>query len=128
VPPPLAWSDAPAETKSFALLCADPDAPGGTFYHWAIFDIPHTIRELDEHWLATGPWPQQATNDFGRKGYGGPCPPPGPAHRYVFRLYALNVERLGVPARVRCPEVEAAARAHAMITAELMGVYGRAQG
>ncbi|HKM62425.1 MAG TPA: YbhB/YbcL family Raf kinase inhibitor-like protein [Acidisphaera sp.] len=125
VPPPLAWTDPPAAVRSFVLVCSDPDAPGGTFYHWAIYDIPHATQALDEHWPAVGPWPQQATNDFGRRGYSGPCPPPGATHRYVFRLYAVDAERLQVGARRQCRDVEAAAAAHAVATAELVGVYGR---
>ena len=123
VPPPLSWSDPPAEARSFALVCSDPDAPGGTFYHWAIYDIPHATSAIDEHWLARGAWPQQAINDFGRRGYSGPCPPPGQTHRYVFGLYALGSERLNVAGRTQCRDVEAAAAAKAIATADLVGVY-----
>ena len=126
VSPPLAWTDPSSSAQSFALICSDPDAPGETWYHWAIYDIPQAIRSLDEHRKAGDPGARQAINDFGRKGYGGPCPPPGSrAHRYVFRLYALNVAHLDVDPDARCPEVEAAAKAHAIASAELVGLYAR---
>lgn len=125
--PPLAWTDPPAGTRSFALVCADPDAPGGVWYHWAIYDLPADQRALAEQWPPSRRDPPQAVNDFRRLGYGGPCPPRGShPHHYRFRLYALPVERLGLAASVRCREVEAAARAHAIATAELIGLYGRA--
>lgn len=128
VSPPLAWSDPPAATRSFALVCADPDAPGGTWYHWAIYDIPPGVRALDEHWPPARAAPLQAINDFRRRGYGGPCPPRGaPAHHYQFRLYALNVEQLGVGPGAHCREVETTAQTHAIATAELIGVYQRAR-
>lgn len=128
VSPPLAWSDAPAATRSFALICSDPDAPGGTWYHWAIYDIPSDVRALPEHWLPTRSSPPEAVNDFRRPGYGGPCPPAGDApHHYHFRLYALNVRRLGLAPRAPCRDVEVAARLHAITTAELIGLYRRAR-
>lgn len=124
--PPLAWSDPPDGLRSFVLVCTDPDAPGGVWYHWAIYDIPPNVRALHEHWSPTRPAPPQAVNDFRRSGYGGPCPPRGAApHRYQFRLYALNVERLGLGPHPHCRDVEAAARKHAVATAELIGLYGR---
>jgi len=128
VSPPLAWSEPPDGIRSFALVCADPDAPGGVWYHWAICDIPPNMRALHQHWSPSSPAPPQAVNDFQRTGYGGPCPPRGARpHHYHFRLYALNVERLGLGPRAPCRDVEAAARTHAIATAELIGVYGRAR-
>lgn len=125
--PPLAWSDTPAGTRSFALVCADPDAPRGTWYHWAIYDIPAATHALAEHHSPSGTDPPQAVNDFHRTGYGGPCPPQGPQpHRYRFRLFALDVERLGLGPRVSCRDVEAAATTHALASAEIMGTYRRA--
>jgi Raf kinase inhibitor-like YbhB/YbcL family protein len=125
VSPPLAWTDPPAETRSFALVCTDPDAPGGVWYHWATYDIPATTHALTEHSPPTSKNPPQAINDFRRAGYGGPCPPRGDRpHRYRFRIYALNVPSLGPQAH--CRDVEAAARAHAIATAELVGLYQRA--
>ena len=126
VSPPLAWSDPPSGVRSFALVVTDPDAPGGVWYHWAICDIPPAARALEAHWPPERPIPPQARNDFGRPGYGGPCPPRGAAaHRYHFRLYALNVARLDLGSHAVCRDVEAAAGAQAIATAELVGTYGR---
>jgi Raf kinase inhibitor-like YbhB/YbcL family protein len=120
--PPLAWAGAPPATRSFAIVCRDPDAPAGTWYHWAAFDIPPDLAALEE-----GDQPgRAAVNDFGKRGYGGPCPPRGHGpHRYRTTLYALDIYRLDVPAGARCRDVEDAARAHALATAELAGLYGR---
>jgi Raf kinase inhibitor-like YbhB/YbcL family protein len=126
--PPLAWSGVPAGTKSFALLCDDPDAPAGTWHHWALFNIPAGTDRLDEGFAHRGPdiGTRQAVNDFGRAGYGGPCPPPGHGfHHYHFKLLALDVEKLALPERVRGAEVERAAEAHALARAELIGLYSR---
>src|SRR5438874_11965395 len=93
VSPPLQWSDPPTGTRSLALVCEDPDAPRGTFTHWAIFNLPAESRELSAGVPAEPALPNgtaQATNDFGKVGYGGPSPPPGKPHRYVFKLYALD--------------------------------------
>lgn len=126
VSPPLAWSDVPEATRSFALVCADPDAPGGTWYHWAIYDIPPTARALPEGIPTASAQPPQGTNDFRHPGYGGPCPPPGRgSHRYVFTLYAVAVDRLPVPPRAGCRAIEAAARSRPLAAAELIGTYGR---
>lgn len=126
--PPLEWSGAPLETKSFALIVHDPDAPHGDFVHWVVFDLPATASSLR---AGIGPDDQifgarQGTNDFGRRGWGGPCPPPGTAHRYVFELLALDCE-LGLGPVVKRDEVERAARGHIIEKVELMGRYSRAQ-
>ena len=122
--PPLSWSGAPAGTKSFALLCDDPDAPGGTWHHWAVYGIPASATNLPESYPPTKPG--QAINDFGRPGYGGPCPPRGNGpHRYRFRLLALKVETLDFAKAPRCLEVEPKARPHILATAELVGTYSR---
>jgi hypothetical protein len=126
VSPPLAWSGAPSGTQGFALVCRDPDAPSGDWYHWAAFNIPVKVTMLPEHCPAHAPGLRQAVNDFGKREYGGPCPPRGhDRHHYHFMLYALNVERLDVPENAGCREVEVVARAHAIATAELIGHYGR---
>lgn len=93
VSPELAWAGAPKGTKSFALICDDPDAPVGTWVHWVIFNIPTDATGLPRGVPTTGELAdgsRQGTNDFHRIGYGGPCPPRGPAHRYFFKLYALD--------------------------------------
>ena len=93
ISPPLAWTNVPAGTKSFALIVDDPDAPAGTWTHWLIYDLPPGTAALAEDQLKT---PQlrngakQGLNDFKKTGYNGPAPPPGKAHRYYFKLYALD--------------------------------------
>lgn len=126
--PPLAWSGAPEGTRSFALLCDDPDAPAGTWRHWALFDIPTGTSRLEAAYPTdeTAGATRQAVNDFGRTGYGGPCPPPRHGvHHYRFRLLALSVKHLDLAAGADCPEVEAAARPHALAEATLVGTYSR---
>ncbi|ADZ69828.1 YbhB/YbcL family Raf kinase inhibitor-like protein [Polymorphum gilvum] len=122
--PPLAWTGAPAGTRSFALVCDDPDAPAGTWHHWAIYDIPAGQAALEE-----GIDPDvgaQAVNDFRRRGYGGPCPPRGHSvHHYHFRLYALSTQSLAAPRIATVKQVEALARQHALAEARLTGTSKR---
>lgn len=126
--PPLAWSGAPPRTKSFALLCDDPDAPAGTWHHWALFDVPAHVPKIEED-MPTREMVgaiRQALNDFGRFGYGGPCPPRGHGlHHYHFRLLALDVVSLGLQGPVRCVDVERAAGSHVLGAAELVGTFTR---
>lgn len=120
VPPPLAWSAPPEGTRSYALIMEDPDAPGGTFTHWLLFDIPSAMTEIDGHVTATA-----LANDFGRTDYGGPCPPRGHGpHRYVFTLYALDVPALEVRGHTRAA-LERSLRLHTLGTARLVGRYER---
>ena len=130
VSPSFSWRGAPAETKSFALLCEDPDAPSGTFYHWAIWNIPGERTVLAENFKA-GPADRtiaEAINGFGKRGYGGPCPPKvhGP-HHYHFRLFALDVERLPLEAKAaaRCEALARAVRTFVIASAELIGLFQR---
>jgi hypothetical protein len=121
--PELRWSDAPAKTRSFALIMDDPDAPGGTFTHWVLFDIPPSISQLAEDDQAIG---VNGQNGFGRNGYGGPCPPQGRgAHRYFFKLYALDVDSLKIKTGASRSEVEAAVKGHVIGQAQLMGLFER---
>jgi Raf kinase inhibitor-like YbhB/YbcL family protein len=92
ISPHLRWGEAPEGTKSFALSCVDPDAPGGDFIHWLMINIPATTTELPQG-AALPPGAVEIANDFGKTSYGGPCPPSG-VHRYVFTVYALDVEKL----------------------------------
>jgi Raf kinase inhibitor-like YbhB/YbcL family protein len=128
ISPPLTWLGAPDGARSFALLCDDPDAPGGTWHHWAVFDMPADTNGLPEAYATDAKVGicRQAVNDFRRTGYGGPCPPPGHGvHHYHFRLLALAVARLDLGPKARCPEVEAAARPHLLGEARLTGTYSR---
>jgi len=125
--PALEWSGAPENTKSFSLIADDPDAPVGTWVHWVLFDLPADAKELAEgvpkdEQLPNGA--RQGRNDFRFIGYGGPCPPQGPAHRYFFKLYALNAI-VNLKAGVSKEEVEKAMAGHVLGQATLMGRYQR---
>jgi hypothetical protein len=126
--PPLQWDGVPLGTRSFVLICNDPDAPVGTWYHWAIFDLPAATLELEAGFPTDGRVGdvRQAVTDFQRTGYGGPCPPRGHGvHRYRFRLMALDVEHLAVAASPDCRDVEAAAVPHILAERVLTGTYSR---
>jgi Raf kinase inhibitor-like YbhB/YbcL family protein len=120
--PALHWREPPAETKSFALVIDDPDAPSGTFRHWGVFDIPASARSIGGgQRIGT-----EVSNDFGKPGYGGPCPPKGHGpHHYHFKLFALDVQKLGIPPNAKVADVENAARQHAIGQGELVGTYER---
>jgi Raf kinase inhibitor-like YbhB/YbcL family protein len=120
--PELRWSEAPANTRSFALIMDDPDAPGGTFTHWVLFDIPPSISQLAEDDQSTG---INGQNGFGATGYRGPCPPPGGAHRYFFKLYALDIDSLQLKAGAARAEVEAAVKGHVIGQAQWLGRFER---
>jgi Raf kinase inhibitor-like YbhB/YbcL family protein len=122
--PALAWSDAPANTKSFALIMHDPDAPlAGGFTHWVLFDIPAETKQLPEGFQA-GSVGVSGNSGFRRQGYGGPCPPSG-AHHYHFMLSALDVPTLGLQAGATKADVEKAMQGHVVGSTELVGIYQR---
>jgi Raf kinase inhibitor-like YbhB/YbcL family protein len=125
--PPLEWSGAPADTRSFVLLCDDPDAPAGIWHHWAAYDIPAKQTGLGEGAASLGSGFKQAVNDFRKTGYGGPCPPHRHGvHHYHFRLLALSVAKLPLRAmKPSCVEVEREARKHVIAEATLVGLYQR---
>ena len=123
--PAFEWSDPPAQTKSFVLVCLDPDAPSGTFHHWAAYNIPTDCTGLKEGVNRQDPRFQQAINDFGEGGYSGPCPPKGKPHHYHFRLSALSVGALALPKSATCTQVMKAAEPFVIETAELVGLYAR---
>lgn len=121
ISPPLSWSGAPEETKSFAFICADPDAPRRTFVHWIVYNIRAQMNAMQEGAVPDGA--QQAKNDFHTQSYGGPCPPSG-THRYFFTLYALDVPEInGNTASGVVQTVEQ----HTIAKAELIGLYQRAR-
>ena len=122
VSPPLTWSGAPAAAKSFVLIVDDPDAPRGTFTHWILFNLPAGTRALPQGATAFPAGSGQGVNDFGKAGYGGPCPPSG-RHRYVHQLYALNT-RLSLDKPTR-KQIDAALQGHVLVRATLMGTYQR---
>jgi Raf kinase inhibitor-like YbhB/YbcL family protein len=130
VSPPLGWSDVPAGTKSLVLIVDDPDAPDPaapqrTWVHWVLYDLPPTSRGLAAG-VQRADLPEgtrEGRNDWGRTGYGGPCPPVG-RHRYFHKLFALDAELgdLGIPSKGR---VEEALEGHVLERAELVGTYER---
>ncbi|MBD3164729.1 YbhB/YbcL family Raf kinase inhibitor-like protein [Candidatus Woesearchaeota archaeon] len=113
--PELKWDNVPQQTKSFALIFDDPDAPGKTWKHWLIKNIPAGRRSIEDGSTAG----EEIENDFGRKEYGGPCPPSG-THRYFFRLYALDTESLDAGT---AEELYSAVEKHKIGEAMLMGKY-----
>ncbi|MGB9978399.1 YbhB/YbcL family Raf kinase inhibitor-like protein [Methanobacterium sp.] len=127
VSPPLRWDSLPSHALSFAILCEDPDAPMGTWTHWIIFNIPPDVKELSaeienkEH-LEMGI--TQGVNDFGYVGYGGPCPPEGEEHRYIFRIYALDTT-LNLGPGTKREEFSRALNENVLDDGRLMGIYGR---
>ena len=125
--PPLQWSRAPGGVKSYAVLVDDPDAPRGTFGHWGAWDIPGTRQGLDDGaGQSEAKDFRQATNDFGTVGYRGPCPPPGGgAHRYRFRLFALDTDRLNIRPGAGISQLESAVHRHELASATLTASYGR---
>ena len=125
--PDLAWSDIPVDTRSFALIVDDPDAPRGTWVHWVLFNLPADAIELVAAVPRAPELPsgaRQGVNDSGEVGYGGPCPPPGSPHRYFFRLYALDCT-LNVPPGINRWDLDAAMAGHILAEATLMGTYQR---
>ena len=131
VSPPLAWTGLPAGTAALALIMDDPDAPPGTWVHWVIYDLPGTLKGLAEgvpkdETLESGARQGRAwgVEEFSKIGYGGPCPPPGKPHRYVFKLYALD-RKLGLAAGATKPELLKAMKGRVLAQAELIGTYKR---
>jgi len=127
ISPQLAWSAPPAKTASLALIVVDPDAPRGTWVHWVLYNLPAGTRALPEGLPALGQLPDgalQGRNDFGKIGYGGPCPPPGSPHHYVFTLYALDA-KLNLPVGATQAQVEAAMQGHILANVRLVGLFQR---
>ncbi|MBI5326812.1 MAG: YbhB/YbcL family Raf kinase inhibitor-like protein [Deltaproteobacteria bacterium] len=127
ISPPLTWTKPPAGTKSIVLICDDPDAPMGTWDHWVLYGLSPETTSLPENVppqkeVLKGA--KQGINDFRKIGYGGPCPPKGPAHRYFFKIYALDTE-LNLPAGITKKDVEKAMKGHILAEGQLMGKYGR---
>jgi len=126
VSPPVSWTNIPTAAKTIALICDDPDARARVWVHWVLFNLPASITELAENVppdknLGTGA--KQGTNDFGKIGYGGPCPPSG-THRYYFKLYALDTE-LELPAGATKPQLLEAMKGHILAEGQLIGKYSR---
>ncbi len=132
ISPPLEWSGAPSDTKSFALIMDDPDAPDPAkpqrvYVHWVVYNIPASTTKLPENAAKSGlpSGALQGTNDWGKQTYGGPCPPIG-RHRYFFKLYALDTELEGLHNPTKA-QLEKAMEEHLVGDAELIGTYQKAK-
>ena len=126
ISPPLSWSEVSDEVKSFAVVCEDPDAPGGVFKHWGIFNIPADQTSLPEGVSPEADDYVEAKNDFGNVGYGGPCPPQvHVVHHYHFKVYALNQEHLDLPSGCTIEQLQGQLDAFSVDEAELVGLYER---
>ncbi len=119
--PRLQWTTPPSGTQELVIEMLDPDAPGGTFTHWLAYGMPAGISSLTA--LPAGA--AEGVNDFGRRGYGGPCPPRGPAHHYHFVVLALDT-RLGLAAGATRPDLESRISGHVLAQGELVATYQRA--
>jgi Raf kinase inhibitor-like YbhB/YbcL family protein len=127
VSPPLKWSNAPANTKSFALIADDPDAPAGTWVHWMLYDLTATTTELAENTSKSQQLPggaKQGLNSWPHLGYDGPCPPRGKPHRYFFKLYALDA-LLDLKPGATKRDLLKAMEGHILAEGQLMGTYQR---
>lgn len=126
ISPDLQWPSAPSDTKSFAIVMDDPDAPLG-FTHWIAYNIPPDTRDVAEGASTHNKrfdHAAEGVNSFGDIGYGGPCPPSGPPHHYVFHVYALDVNPALPPGQAR-DQLAAAVRGHVLAEGRITGLYGR---
>jgi len=125
IAPAIEWAEAPSGTKSFALICDDPDAPNGTWTHWMLWDIPNDTGAIPEG-FTPGRLGTSGQNDFGKEGYGGPAPPSGHGvHHYHFKVLALDMKRLPVHHGARREELERALWGHVIEEARVTGTYER---
>ena len=123
---PLQWQNVPEGTAGIAVICDDPDAPMGTFVHWVLYNLPADTTELGENIPAVDTLPngaKQGVSDFGRAGYGGPCPPSG-THRYFFKIYALDA-KIDMPGRVDKAALVKAMKGHILGQGQIIGKYKR---
>ena len=129
VSPALTWGAPPNGTQSVALIADDPDAPSGRWIHWVIYNIPVSTKSLQQGVPPRAELPdgaRQGRNDFGRPGYGGPCPPSG-THRYRFTLYAVDTTLRLKPEAITAQTLERALTGHTLAQTQLMGTYQRAR-
>ena len=127
ISPALEWNGAPASTQSFALIADDPDAPVGNWVHWVLYNLPANVHSLPQNFPKSEKAPDgslQGHNDFGKIGYGGPCPPPGKSHRYFFKLYALDTHLALKPGASK-KDLERAMQSHILAQAETMARFSR---
>ncbi len=121
ISPEMHWSGAPPGTRSFALIAYDPDATGG-WYHWVVYNIPAATNHLSSG--VRLPLNELGATSFKQLGYGGPCPPPGKVHHYIFTLYALNVSGIA-PTGMTGAKAEAAIGKHTLAHVSITGLYQR---
>lgn len=127
ISPPLSWNKLPSSTEALAIIMDDPDAPGRAFTHWVLFNLPGDTGELPEAIPPKDKLPSgalQGKNDFGKIGYGGPCPPPGSPHHYRFTLYALD-QPLKLKPGASKAQVLDAMKGHILASGTLIGIYQR---
>ena len=127
ISPALEWNAPPANAQSFALIADDPDAPVGTWVHWVLYNLPAKTRSLSQAFPKSDRSEDgtlQGRNDFGKIGYGGPCPPPGKPHRYFFRLYALDTQ-LNLKPGASKKDLDRAMQSHILAETEYMGRFSR---
>lgn len=131
VSPSLRWGSIPKDAQSLALICEDPDAPSGLFTHWILFNLAPIVADLPEALPGSERLEESGAmhgrNDFGKIGYGGPCPPAGKPHRYFFRLYALDT-KLEIEPGVTRQQLDEAMKGHIIAEGCLMGTYMRRVG
>ncbi len=125
ISPPLNWTEPPTETKSITVLCLDPDAPGGAWYHWLVYNLSPRIKSLPQAvpkqtTISNGG--KQGVNDFNQVGYNGPAPPPGAKHRYYFQVLAVDT-MLSLGQKPHKQEILKALAGHVVAQSELVGLY-----
>ncbi|OHD57225.1 MAG: hypothetical protein A2Y33_07470 [Spirochaetes bacterium GWF1_51_8] len=126
IPPALYWYPAPKGVKSYVLICDDPDAPGGTWVHWVLYNIPPTATNTTQGMADKSKYNNgmmSAKNSWGAFGYGGPCPPSG-THRYFFKLYALDIAPK-MPMGSSLSQIKKAMKGHIIGYGELIGTFKR---
>ncbi len=125
ISPPLSWSKV-SGAVSYVVIVEDPDVPGGTFIHWILYNVPAEVTSLPENLprKAVTQYGYQGVNDFGEMGYGGPCPPLGKTHRYIFHVYALD-SKLPLSPGLTASQVLHAMQGHVIAEGSVTGLYGR---
>lgn len=123
ISPPIQWQNAPTNTKSFAIIYDDPDAPAGTWIHWVLYNLPVTTSSLAENITSLPPGTKVGLNTSAQTQYDAPCPPSG-THRYIFHLYALDII-LKLPENITSEQLKTAMQNHILATATLTGLYRR---
>jgi len=124
ISPELFWKNPPEKTQSFALIVADPDAPGGTWYHRALYNIPKNTKTFPQNIHSLPQGTMTALNSWGQTKYNGPCPPKGSAHHYIFTLYALDT-LLNLPSNANAADMMGAMKNHVLEQTQLTAKYSR---